>query len=394
MRRLLRWVVNAGTAGLPPGDLKHVRLTTQMTLVAIATSLFALVDPRMQATRPLAVMACAAVAINVVALAFPFFGLHRLCRIWLAFGNIGWITGAGLLMGTDAEGHLFLIVIATAAWFMEPRRTRFMIAAPVLACVVCLIAVELYAPARVAVRPTGAWGVALDKLSLLLILQALAYYSVTQTERAEARSEALLLNVFPRRIAEQLMREEGSIAERFDEVTVLFADLVNFTQLSERTSPTELVKLLDEIFTRFDALADKHGLEKIKTIGDAYMVVGGAPEPGADAPARVARMALDMRGVLAELDAARFGGLELRIGMHSGPVVAGVIGRRKFAYDLWGDSVNTASRMESHGQPGRIHVSQAVQERLAPRFEFEPRGTVAVKGKGELTTFFLVRERS
>lgn len=393
MRRLLSRVVNAGTAGLPPGDLKHVRLTNQMILVAIATSLFALIDPRMQTTHTLTWMAAAAVAINVTALAFPVSGLHRLGRIWLAFGNIGWITGAGLLMGPDAEGHLFLIVIATAAWFMEPRRTRFMIAAPIVTCVVCLLAVELYAPARVAVRPTGAWGVALDKLSLLLILQALAYYAVTQTERAEAKSEALLLNVFPRRIAGRLMRDEGSIAERFEEVTVLFADLVNFTQLSERTAPTELVKLLDEIFTRFDALADRHGLEKIKTIGDAYMVVGGAPEPVNDSASRMARMALDMLQVLSELDAARFGGLAIRIGIHSGPVVAGVIGRRKFAYDLWGDSVNTASRMESHGQPGRIHVSEVVRARLGEAFEFEARGVITVKGKGELSTYFLLRER-
>jgi class 3 adenylate cyclase len=393
MRSFLSGLVNAGTAGLSPRDLKHVRLTNQMTLVAILTSVFALVDPRMLANSWLRWFGAAAVFVNLSALVISSLRFHRTARTWLAFGNIAWVTAAGLLMGVDAEGHLFLIAVATSAWFMVPKEQRGFAVLTAAVSMLCLLAVEFFAPARVAARPEAVLGVALDKMTLLLILQALAYYAVTQTERAEAKSEALLLNILPRRIAEQLMLEDRAVPERFEAVTVLFADLVNFTQLSERTSPTELVKMLDEIFTHFDALADKHGLEKIKTIGDAYMVVGGLPEPGNDSASRVARMALDMQNVLTELDAARFGGLAIRIGIHSGPVVAGVIGKRKFAYDLWGDSVNTASRMESHGQPGRIHVTQVVREQLGEKFEFEARGAVSVKGKGELTTFFLVRER-
>jgi class 3 adenylate cyclase len=219
---------------------------------------------------------------------------------------------------------------------------------------------------------------------------------VSQTDRAEdaleserAKSEGLLLNILPRAIAQRLKEQPGSIAERFDEATVLFADIVNFTQLSERVAATELVQMLDAVFTRFDQLADQHGLEKIKTIGDAYLVVGGLPEPRADHAEAVARMALEMQGVLGQLDNPAFQGLSIRVGIHIGPVVAGVIGKRKFVYDLWGDSVNTASRMESHGQPGRIHVSQAVYERLKARFAFESRGPIPVKGKGELHTYFL-----
>ena len=163
---------------------------------------------------------------------------------------------------------------------------------------------------------------------------------------------------------------------------------MNFTALAERVPPAELVRLLDDIFRSFDRLTDLHGLEKIKTIGDAYMAAAGLPEPRADHVAAVARMALALPAALAAIPGAA--GLEVRIGMHTGPVVAGVIGQRKFAYDLWGDTVNTASRMESHGAPGRVHVSEAVYRQLSGEFAFEARGRVHVKGKGELETYFLL----
>ena len=165
---------------------------------------------------------------------------------------------------------------------------------------------------------------------------------------------------------------------------------MNFTVLSERTSPVELVGMLDQVFSRFDVLCDTYGLEKIKTIGDAYMVAAGIPEPRPDHVEAIAGMALDMGRVLAELPGSSFAQLNIRIGIHTGPVVAGVIGQRKFTYDLWGDAVNTASRMESHGAAGRIHVSRQVYERLKDRFVFEARGPIHIKGKGELETWFLV----
>jgi class 3 adenylate cyclase len=199
-----------------------------------------------------------------------------------------------------------------------------------------------------------------------------------------------LLNVLPSSIAERLKERPGSIADRFEEATILFADIVNFTVLSERTSPVELVQMLDQLFSRFDALCDSYGLEKIKTIGDAYMVAAGIPEPRADHVEAIAGLALDMGRALAEMPGEAFAQLNIRIGIHTGPVVAGVIGQRKFTYDLWGDAVNTASRMESHGAAGRIHVTRAVYERLKERFVLEPRGVVHVKGKGDLETWFLV----
>jgi class 3 adenylate cyclase len=204
-----------------------------------------------------------------------------------------------------------------------------------------------------------------------------------------ARSESLLKNMLPTVIAEQLKQTPGRIAEQFDDVTVLFADIVGFTGLSSRLSAKEIVDVLDEIFTAFDAIARRHGLEKIKTIGDAYMVVGGAPTRSADHSAAVARMALEMRALVAEQSFGAAGRVRLRIGLHRGPVVAGVIGTAKYSYDLWGDTVNTASRMESHGEEGAIHVSEALKQRLDGAFSFRSRGVILLKGLGERPTWFL-----
>ncbi|MBM3844944.1 MAG: response regulator [Verrucomicrobia bacterium] len=205
------------------------------------------------------------------------------------------------------------------------------------------------------------------------------------------KSERLLLNVLPSAIAERLKRGEATIAESFSDVTVLFADLVRFTQLSERTPAPKLVELLNEIFSAFDRLAEKHRLEKIKTIGDSYMIVGGLPVPCSDHAGRVAAMALDMQHAIELFNQSHSTDLALRIGIHSGPVVAGIIGRQKFSYDLWGDTVNVASRMESHGSAGEIQVSEATEFRLRSHFQFEARGKIPIKGKGELTTFLLRR---
>ncbi len=207
------------------------------------------------------------------------------------------------------------------------------------------------------------------------------------------RSERLLLNVLPKSIADRLKQDEQTIADSFAEVTVLFSDLVGFTDLAARVGPVPLVTMLNGVFSRFDALAERHGLEKIKTIGDAYMVVAGLPEPHPDHVEAVAAMALDMLEAMAEFNRERGAALEIRIGINTGPVVAGVIGRKKFIYDLWGDSVNIASRMESSGLPGRIQVTEPVYLRLRDRFEFETRGPIQVKGKGEMRTWFLLGRR-
>jgi adenylate cyclase len=213
-----------------------------------------------------------------------------------------------------------------------------------------------------------------------------------EVERAHEQSETLLLNILPAPIAHRLKSGERAIADRFDSVTVLFADIVGFTKLSAQTTPEELVQGLNAIFERFDELAKKYGLEKIKTIGDAYMVAGGLPECSDDHCERVALFALDMVSAMREESLRTSTGekVELRIGLHTGEAVAGVIGTSKFAYDLWGDTVNTASRMESHGEAGKIHCSEEVFLALKDTFTLEERGEIEVKGKGMMRTWLLV----
>ena len=209
-------------------------------------------------------------------------------------------------------------------------------------------------------------------------------------EIEQARSERLLLNVLPAPIADELRGGATTIAESHPEVSVLFADIVGFTPLGERLSPAQLVELLNEVFVEIDDLVIEEGLEKIKTIGDAYMVVGGLPVFRPDHLEAVLRLALRMSEAVAKVPTPDGTPLRLRIGVDTGAVVAGVIGRRKFSYDVWGDTVNTASRMESHGAPGRIHVTDRVAAAAAHLFRFEARDPLHVKGKGEMATYFLV----
>ena len=198
---------------------------------------------------------------------------------------------------------------------------------------------------------------------------------------AHATSERLLLNVLPAPIAERLKAGEATIADAYDDATVLFSDLVGFTPLASSLGPAETVELLDRLFSRFDRLAERHGLEKIKTIGDAYMVVGGVPTPCADHPSRVVAMALDMLDAVAALGREMDRPLAVRIGVHTGPVVAGVIGTTKFVYDLWGDTVNVASRLESQGLAGTVQMSEATWRRSGG-VAAERRGPIDLKGRG------------
>jgi adenylate cyclase len=216
----------------------------------------------------------------------------------------------------------------------------------------------------------------------------------TALEVERERSERLLLNVLPEPIAARLKEGPDVIADAFKDVTVLFADIVGFTQFADDRSASEVVAMLNELFSAFDELADSHGLEKIKTIGDAYMVVAGLPVPHAGHEVATAGMALDMRDAVGRV--RRESGLDLaiRIGIHTGPVVAGVIGRRKFSYDVWGSTVNVASRMESHGLPGEIQITERVADRLADDFDLRDRGVIDVKGIGPTRAYLLVGRRA
>ncbi|MGF1524220.1 MAG: adenylate/guanylate cyclase domain-containing protein [Leptolyngbyaceae cyanobacterium] len=242
---------------------------------------------------------------------------------------------------------------------------------------------------------------ALQTYICVLVITALALAaSMAERERARVelqaekeKSEHLLLNILPQPIAHRLKQQENTIADHFAEVTVLFADIVDFTRLSTELSPQTLVEMLNEIFSTFDGLAEKHGLEKIKTIGDAYMVVGGLPEQRDDHAKAIAAMALDMQTAIIALSRRHERPFKMRIGINTGPVIAGVIGKKKFIYDLWGDTVNIASRMESSGIAGEIQVTQSTYEAVKTEYQLDARGKIAVKGKGMMETY-LLRERT
>lgn len=209
----------------------------------------------------------------------------------------------------------------------------------------------------------------------------------------QQKSEQLLLNILPKAIVDKLKQLEGSLAERFDDVTILFADIVNFTPLAAQTSPLDLVNWLNQIFSEFDRLAERHRLEKIKTIGDAYMVVGGLPLPSQDHAEAVMEMALAMQATAEHIARTDGQDFQLRIGINTGAVVAGVIGIKKFSYDLWGDAVNIASRMESQGYPGKIQVTEETYKRVKHLYHFESVGQVLVKGRGYLNTYHYAGRR-
>jgi adenylate cyclase len=230
--------------------------------------------------------------------------------------------------------------------------------------------------------------------TLLAAFAAQRRNALAALREEQAKAENLLLNILPRSIADKLKTDTKRIADQFSSASILFADVVDFTPLAEKLPPEEVVGVLDHLFSHFDALADRYELEKIKTIGDCYMVAAGVPTPRPDHARALALMALDMQTAMRAEDAMGHLGLGLRIGINSGPVVAGVIGRKRFLYDLWGDAVNTASRMESHGTSGRIQITQATKDLLEGEFMCEPRGTIAVKGKGEMEAWYLVGLRA
>jgi len=225
---------------------------------------------------------------------------------------------------------------------------------------------------------------------LLAVFASQRREALAALRREQAKAENLLLNILPRSIADRLKAQDQPIADQFGSASILFADVVDFTPWSEQLPPAEVVGYLDHLFSHFDQLAERYGIEKIKTIGDCYMVAAGVPTPRPDHARALALMALDMLEAMRSNEELRHLGLELRIGINSGPVVAGVIGRKRFLYDLWGDAVNTASRMESHGTPGRIQITRATYDLLGHEFECEPRGKIAVKGKGEIEAWYLI----
>ncbi|MFT7619252.1 MAG: adenylate cyclase [Planctomycetota bacterium] len=411
-----RRLTNIGvTDTMTPPEAKHVRFANKASIAAaIVSLLFALVEIRLV----LLVDVAADHKIVLVALRFamslPFFlplwlnarGMPELGRRALIGWSIIFCLFLSRYFGSGAPAHLFFLPTVGACFAIFPRSQRramwlgtALSALGLGAAIWMRWNVEPWLPIT---RPDKLVNVDVLVTAGALVLTLIVGWAMrTTTDRAEdriveeqARAESLLLNILPKSIANRLKASPGSIADAFDDVTVMFADLVGFTPLSASLSPDKLVALMDRIFTEFDELAECHGLEKIKTIGDAYMVAGGIPEPHPGHTAAMAEMALGLLPIIDSIPSPTGTPLDIRVGIARGAVVAGVIGRKKFIYDLWGDAVNTASRLESHGMPGRIQVNEEVYEALREDYEFEARGEINVKGKGAMHTWFLVGRRS
>lgn len=303
------------------------------------------------------------------------------------------------MLGTDSGMQLNYIAFAACAVLVlgiDP------IAPPVAFSILALafiVALEIFAPrdggllSEAAMLGSFIAGV----IATGTIMFAIMFYAVYEVTRAEAaaefeydRSESLLTNILPAAVANRLKsRADQIIADKHEEASILFADMAGFTAWASATAPVDLVRFLNEVFTAFDRLVERHGLEKIKTTGDNYMVVSGVPVPRSDHAAALVQLALEMVDAARHIHGPHGRDVSIRIGIASGPVVAGVVGMKKFFYDVWGDAVNVASRMESTGVPGRIQVSPETFERVKDQFEFESRGPIDVKGKGKMTTWLL-----
>ena len=306
--------------------------------------------------------------------------------------------------GTGSGAQFFFLVAACLVVLL--LGIEHIVLASALAAVAAglIIALEFLVPRDTGLQP--AWvqsaGFVVTAISAVVMVVVTVWFALRDTARAEAvmeaqyeRSEALLANILPASIAERLKEPERNvIADKYDEASVLFADIAGFTERASSSAPADLVRFLNHVYSAFDALVDKHGLEKIKVSGDSYMVVSGVPQPRPDHVQALADFALDMADVAAGLKDPHGHPVPLRVGLATGPVVAGVVGSRRFFYDVWGDAVNVASRMESTDSVGRIQVPEAVYERLKDEFVLRERGRIEVKGKGLMRTWYLIGRKA
>jgi class 3 adenylate cyclase len=327
-------------------------------------------------------------------------GKILLARLYIFFLSLAYIFLISFLQGNQARGHLFFLAEALVTYFIFPTSQKRLM--------YCLVGFLLFVfsgfvilhdeliPFLILTPEKARITSLIVDISFAFILLGFAFYIHDTFQKTELymqlehdKSEKLLQNILPISIIKKLRESPDTIAERFEDCTVLFSDIVGFTHMSKNMPAGSVVSLLNEIFSRFDDLAEKYNLEKIKTIGDAYMVVGGLPEPDEKHAEKVASFALEMLDIIHDYSQKNNVPLELRIGINSGAAVAGVIGKKKFIYDLWGDSVNTASRMESHGIPGQIQVSESTYAQIKDLYQFEDRGKMEVKGLGLVRSYLL-----
>ena len=327
--------------------------------------------------------------------------IPALAFVGIAFSSL---TFVGSQIGTDSGVQFYYLVSASLAVLVLGIEHVVLAGTVVSIGAALAVYLQFHVPQDTGIQPRWALDMAfvLTTAGACLLIFLTVWYAMREVSRAEAameveysRSEALLTNILPATVAEQLKDPaHGTIADRYDDASILFADIAGYTEQASAIPPTELVRFLDRLYTTFDRLVDRHGLEKIKTTGDAYMVVSGVPTPRPDHVEAIADLALDLSRAVAELRDPRGKPVPMRMGIAAGPVVAGVVGARRFFYDVWGDAVNVASRMESTDIEGRIQVPQNIFERLQHSFVLEERGEIDVKGKGAMRTWFLVGRKT
>jgi adenylate cyclase len=403
-----RWLppIDYGTQGYPEKVARRLRAVNVAAWIAgLVPAFFAilrLTDPGPGMLRRGAINAALAIAVFSLPLLHRFGSLVApLAMVLLAYA---FLFRTVWQIGTDGGGWLYYLS-ATALLILLIGFERLWLCIALSAAAAGLIVLlHVVVPDNaglVSDRSVFFGNFIFNVVANTVILFVVTWYAMRQVASAEARaeheyarSEQLLTNILPQRVAERL-KDKGSsfVADRYDDASVMFVDLAGFTSLAGNTAPGDLVRFLNGVFSRLDQLVEQHGLEKIKTSGDAYMVVSGVPEPRADHAAALADFAIAARAQLTGLVDPSGRAVSVRIGIASGPVVAGVVGTRKFFYDVWGDTVNTASRMESTGEAGRIQVAPDTYELLKAGFELQERGTIDVRGKGAMRTWFLLCRR-
>ena len=400
----LRVLVSLGaTEGLSEGELRRVQTINVVALLAIGLNLvfsttFFLV---IESSESWSLRGLNLVIVLAYAASLSLNAAHKTdAAMWLlnssGFVNI---VASSLALGLGLGSIAFFVTVPLTAILTSRHDDLVVPAVFSVGSVLGLSAVVAAEPAVPETVAGSGWqSVVLigNVMSVALFATVVALYYRRRVDRAEAqlaeqhaRAEALLLNILPPETAERLKAGERVIADGADDVSVLFADLVGSTSLADTLDPAALVEVLNRVFTAFDDLTYQYGLEKVKTVGDAYIAVGGLLNRHRDHLTSAAELALALRDEIRNHSVSGVEPLEIRLGLHAGPVIAGVIGKRKFSYDIWGDTVNTASRMESTGIPGEIQVTATVRDRLRHGFDFEPRGSITVKGKGQMETFLL-----
>jgi adenylate cyclase len=400
-RALGRRLAEAGTAPYPPDVRRRLKILNVMSYLIAATTLLYAIQQATTDLNTYAPMVIINVALVVTALMVPF--AHRISEIAGGLLLVG-AEYAALFAFTDffsREGGAQLqYIIAAAAPFVifGLQRIKLIISIVLLGLTLHILA-WFWFPALGRLNP---WEQPVaDSLytqaaiTTVVLIAASVYYAFSLAEQAKAETDAVLRNVLPDTIVERLKANPGAlIADSIEDASVMFADISGFVALTRRIGANATVDMLSRIVSEFDSLAVRHGVEKIKTIGDAYMVVAGLPDPVPDHTARLARMGLDMLATVARYRAESGLDIHLRVGMASGPLTAGVIGTRKFSYDVWGDPVNLASRLEGQSSPGRILICPGCRTKLGERFTYEARGPIEIKGIGAQETWFLIAEKA